>query len=259
MPVRDATARVSPVLNQKAAMSRVPISVIVTTFNNARTLPALLESVRWADEVLIVNSFSTDATQLIAQKYGARFVQYKFRGYGPQKQLAMDLAAHDWVLLLDADERVTPELAQEIASLNTQGFSKSGYSIPRQEQIFWRMSSLKVRANGYLRLFDRRQTAMNEVPVHAAPMTTGAVGRTQHSFQHFGDTSIHAKVARVNSYSTGLVGFKARSNPLLMVFYFPVVILQDLCVEARVSQWLGRVHQRDGDGVLQLAQGGEKL
>lgn len=221
-------------------MSRVPISVIVTTFNNERTLPALIESVRWADEILIVDSFSTDATQSIATAAGAKFVQYKFRGYGPQKQLAMDLARYDWVLLLDADERVTKELAQELSDMNARGFTADAYTIPRQEQVYWRMSSLNVRMNRFLRLFDRRKTKMNTIPVHAAPECTGIVATTRHPFQHFGETSIHSKVARVNAYSTGLVGSKKRKSPLLMTLYFPSVFFKSYVLKRGfLNGWAG--------------------
>ena len=85
-------------------IDRAQLSVFVTTFNNGRTLAACLESVRWADEIVVLDSFSADDTLAIARRHGARISQHEFLGYGAQKRLALAATAHDWVLLLDADE-----------------------------------------------------------------------------------------------------------------------------------------------------------
>src|SRR6185369_16448638 len=83
---------------------RPPISAVVTTFNNAGTLPACLESLRFCDEIVLLDSGSDDASRSIAENYSARVFIEPFKGYSAQKQSAIDKAAHDWVLLLDADE-----------------------------------------------------------------------------------------------------------------------------------------------------------
>jgi len=112
------------------------LSVFITTFNNAHTLPTCLDSVRWADEIVVLDSFSTDATPQIATEYGCSFFQHKFLGYGPQKQLALEHTSHRWVLLLDADEALSPALQQEIQALLAQNPGMAGYELPRQEQMF---------------------------------------------------------------------------------------------------------------------------
>ena len=119
-----------------------PLSVVVTTYNNARTLPACLQSVQWADEIVLLDSFSTDDSVEVARRFGATVHQHEFLGYGRQKQMALDLATHRWALLLDADEMLTPELQEEIRQLMRSGPEADGYSLPRVEQMFWRMSSV---------------------------------------------------------------------------------------------------------------------
>ena len=207
-----------------------PISVFITTFNNARTLPACLESVKWADEVVVLDSYSTDETPAIAQRYGCKFLQHKFLGYGPQKQLALENTAHRWALLLDADEALSPALIDEIQDLRARGFDADGYEIPRQEQMFWRMSSPKVRMNGFLRLFDKRRGRVSDMPVHAAPKVDGRIKWLKHPFYHYAETSLHVKVEKINAYSTGLVADKVkrrfRPSPWKMALYLPYAFLR---------------------------------
>ena len=96
---------------------RQPLSVAIITLNAATQLEACLRSVRFADEIVVVDSGSTDGTQALAERCGARVIAQDWLGFGRQKHFAVDAAAHDWVLCLDADERVTPELQASIESL----------------------------------------------------------------------------------------------------------------------------------------------
>lgn len=206
------------------------LSAFVTTYNNADTLGVCLESVKWADEIVVLDSFSTDATLTIAEGYQARIFQHAFLGYGAQKQSALEKTSHRWVLLLDADEALSPELQQEIRTLLTQEPACAGYQLPRQEQMFWRMASTASRLNGFLRLFDKSKGRISTMPVHAAPEVDGVVGRLRHPFYHYGETDIHTKVDKINAYSTGLVADKVakkrRGNPWIMVVYPPLFFLR---------------------------------
>src|SRR5947207_15934246 len=91
-----------------------PVTAYTLTFNEARQIRAVLESLKWADEVILVDSFSTDGTVEIAREFNARILNEKFCGFGKLRNLALDAAKHDWIFSLDADERCTPELAAEI-------------------------------------------------------------------------------------------------------------------------------------------------
>ncbi len=184
------------------------LSVFVTTYNNARTLPACLESLQWADEVLVLDSYSSDATVAIAQAYGCVVHQHEFLGYGRQKQLALDKTRHDWVLFLDADEVLSEALCTEIKSLLEHEPVADGYLIARREQLFWRMCSPATAMNHYLRLFNKHKTRFSTMPVHAAPHSTGHTEKLKAPFYHFGEPDIHTKVDKINAYSSGLVAEK---------------------------------------------------
>lgn len=224
------------------------LSVFITTYNNADTLDACLSSVAFADEVLVLDSFSTDVTPEICKRHGVRFIQYEFLGYGRQKQLALEHTTHEWILFLDADEMVSPELADEIEALKSDmklgAGGLRGYTMPRNEQVFWRMSSIHTRKNAYLRLFRRDAGSFDEMPVHATVRVDGKLGELSGQFFHFGETDIHAKVAKVNAYSTGLVkdklSKKQRASPWVMVLYPPLFFVRSFFFKRGVSNgWAG--------------------
>jgi glycosyltransferase involved in cell wall biosynthesis len=206
------------------------LSVCITTFNNERTLRACLESIKWADEIVVLDSHSTDKTLEIAAAYNSRILKHVFMGYGKQKQMALDAAANRWVLLLDADEALSPELQDQVRELMRNGPQADGYELPRQEQLFWRMISPKTRMNYFLRLFDRFKCRMSEMPIHAAPKLNGVVKRLHGVFYHYGEIDIHTKVEKLNGYSTGVVADKLskgkKANPWILVFYPPVYFLR---------------------------------
>ncbi len=221
------------------------LSTFITTYNNELTLASCLDSVKWADEVVVLDSYSNDRTVQIAEQYGCRVVQHEFLGYGPQKQLALEHTQYDWVLLLDADEQLSPALQLEIQSLMARGPDANGYELPRQEQMFWRMCSPKARLNGFLRMFDKRKGHVSDMPIHAAPKVKGRIGRLQHPFYHFGERDIHTKVEKINMYSTGLVADKVRKGkramPWLMLILYPPIAFLRLYLFKRnfINGWAG--------------------
>jgi len=221
-----------------------PLSVFVTTFNNARTLGPCLESVKWADEVLVLDSFSDDDTLAIARAHGCRIMQHEFLGYGRQKQLALDNTRHDWVLFLDADEALAPELVEELRQLLATGPTVDGYEIPRQEQLFWTMCSRTTAMNHYLRLFNKHRARFSSMPVHAAPELDGRSLELVNPFYHFGEPDIHTKVEKINAYSTGLVEDKLargkKPNPFLLIVYPPLFFFKLFILKRNfVNGWGG--------------------
>ena len=191
-------------------MPRQPLSAVVTTLDNAATLEACLASLRFCDEIVLLDSGSRDETVAIAERHGARIFVEPFTGYGPQKQSAVDKATHDWVLLLDADEHLT-EAGRDRIERELQAPRADGYRLPRTEWLFWRWSHPLARANWQLRLFRRSRAAMNAVPVHAAPqLATGAPIDLDAPFRHYGERMLADRVEKVNRYSSGLVVHKHR-------------------------------------------------
>ena len=206
------------------------LSVFIITYNCARTLGACLDSAKWADEIVMLDSASTDGTLELAKQYGCRVFQTDFLGYGKTKQLAIDKTCNNWVLHLDADEMLSPELQDEIRALLASGPPAAGYLIPRLDQLFWEMNNPHVRLNSQLKLFDKRRGRMGDMAVHADPEVDGKVEKLKNVFYHFSEVDIHTKVEKINGYSTGLVADKLakgqRPSPWILVFYPPLVFLQ---------------------------------
>ena len=226
-------------------MIRTPLSAVVTTFNNAATLDACLGSLGFADEVLVLDSGSSDGSIEIAKRRGARVLIEPFKGYGPQKQSAIDQAAHDWVLLLDADEALTAAGARRVHD-ELAAPHASGYDLPRCERMFWRWQHPWSKHNHHLRLFDRRVHRMGGDPVHAAPRRDGGrVVRLDALLLHQGEIDIASKVDRINRYSSGLaVGRSRRGTSLLlklrMLAYPPLVLMKHWLLKRQfLNGWAG--------------------
>jgi glycosyltransferase involved in cell wall biosynthesis len=232
-------------------MPRESLSAVVTTLDNAATLERCLASVSWADEIVLLDSGSHDATLEIAQKYKCRIFHEAFKGYSAQKQSAIDKASRAWVLLLDADEALTERAraAIEVALENPQ---VSGFRLPRREQMFWRFQHRWARVNTHLRLFDRRRGRMNDVPVHAAPEVDGPTRILRAAeFLHYGEPDIHTKVDKINQYSSGLVAHKLgrgqRFAGPMMLLYPPLFFLRQYFVKRYfLNGWAGFINAATG-------------
>jgi glycosyltransferase involved in cell wall biosynthesis len=192
-------------------MNQPPLSAVVTTLDNAGTLDACLASLAFCDEIVVLDSGSTDATREIAGRHGARVCVEPFKGYGPQKQSAVDKATHDWVLLLDADEFLAPGAA-EVIRTELAAPRADGYRLPRREWLFWRWPHPASVPNWQLRLFRRSCGALNAVPVHAAPEVRGVVRDLPAGFHHYGEPELAVRVDKINRYSSGLVAHKRRGR-----------------------------------------------
>ena len=230
------------------ALTLEKISVFVTTYNNERTLAACLESVKWADEIVVLDSLSNDATLEIAQGYGCRIFQHPFMGYSKQKQMALNHTTHRWVLLLDSDEALALPLQEEIKRLQITELGTNnginGYEFPRLEQVFWRMNHPGVRLNHFLRLFDKTKGKISTASIHESPEVDGAIKRINLEFYHYGETSIHLKVDKTNKYSTAMIQHKiakgVRANPWIMVFYPPLYFLRTYVFKRNfLNGWAG--------------------
>ena len=186
---------------------RSPFTLCVTTLDNAATLDRCLGSAAFADEIVVLDSGSSDDTVAIATRYGARVASQPFAGYGPQKLVAIRLASHRHVLLLDADE----ELGEDARVAILRALERpeaSGWTLRRREQLFWRLQARHARHNPMLRLFDRERVRFSDDPIHAAPVVEGKVVALDATFLHWGEPDITTKVDKVNRYSSGMVGHR---------------------------------------------------
>jgi (heptosyl)LPS beta-1,4-glucosyltransferase len=181
----------------------VKLTVTVITHNEAAHIAAALESVSWADEIIVVDSRSTDDTVAIARRQATRVDVREWPGYSAQKNYAADLASNDWILSIDADERVTPELASEIRTLLARGPDRPGYRIPR---LTWYLGRWIRGTDWYpdyqLRLYDRRAGRWNGRSVHESVDLQGAPGVLRHELQHHAYRDIAHHLETIDRYTT---------------------------------------------------------
>ncbi len=177
------------------------LSAVVTTFNNADSIETCLASVLFCEEIVVLDSGSSDDTRAIAERLGARVIVEPFKGYSAQKQSAIDHASHDWVVLLDSDEWLDVEAQRAIQDALVRPLW-SGYELSRREWLFWRWQAAHSRHNRYLRLFDRRHARMSTQRVHERAVVDGDVGKLGGILWHRGDRDIAGKVGKGNRYSS---------------------------------------------------------
>lgn len=183
--------------------SRQKLSVTVITLNAASQLGPCLESVSaWADEIVVVDSGSTDGTQALATSFGAKVMEQGWLGFGPQKQWAVDHASHDWVLCLDADERVSPALAASIQNTLISP-THAAYRFPRCNRFLGRYLR---HGEGYpdwsLRLFHRQQGRWSDDAVHEKVVVNGTVGHLDGDLMHDSAESLATYLAKQNRYTS---------------------------------------------------------
>ncbi len=178
------------------------LTVTVITHNEAAHIDDALASVAWADEIIVVDSHSTDETVAIARRRATRVDVRDWPGYGAQKNYAAEAAANDWILSIDADERVTPDLADEIRAV-LAGPAASGYRIPRVTYYLGRwIRSTDWYPDYQLRLYDRRAGRWNGRRVHESVDLTGMPGQLRHDLQHFAYRNISHHLATIDRYTT---------------------------------------------------------
>ncbi len=145
----------------------MPVTATVITFNEAANIRAALESLSWADEIIVVDSQSSDGTAAIARSFTDHVIVRPWPGYVAQKNFAAEQASNDWIFSLDADERVTPQLAREVAALVAAGPKAAGYRVPRVTfhlGRWWR--STDWYPDYQLRFYDRRRARWSGKYVH---------------------------------------------------------------------------------------------
>lgn len=178
------------------------LSAVIITRDAGGQLKACLESLTFADEILVVDSGSRDNTVPLAISHGARVLHQEWLGYGPQKQFAVEQARHDWVLSLDADERVSDTLRESIRR-ELSAPRNQVYVMPRCNRF---MSRWLRHGEGYpdlsLRLFHRGHARWSDDPIHEKVIADGPVGRLQGDLLHESHTTIADYLAKQNRYTS---------------------------------------------------------
>ncbi len=180
-----------------------PVSATLITFNEERNIEAALRSVSWAEEIVVVDSGSTDATLEICGKYTKRILHRVWTGYIDQKNFAADQAGHNWILSLDADERLSPGLISEIEALRLGEPSRAGYRIPRVAYFLGRWIRHGDWYPDYqLRLFDRRRGRWQGGSVHESVKIGEEPGVLRGEIYHYTYHSLADYLKRLEVYST---------------------------------------------------------
>jgi glycosyltransferase involved in cell wall biosynthesis len=184
---------------------RVPVTVMIFTLNEEVHLPSCLAALHWADDVVIVDSFSSDQTEAIARAQGARVFQNRFTGFGSQRNWALEHCAprHDWILILDADERVTPELAAEIARVTADApMSVGAFRLKRRLYMWGRwLRHSSLYPNWVVRLIHRDRVRYEDRGHAETQMVKGEVRELEHDLIDENLRSIDEWFERQNRYA----------------------------------------------------------
>ncbi len=178
------------------------LSIVMITYNSERYLKESLGSALFADEVLILDAGSQDNTLEIARALGAKVYQEPWRGFGRQKQRAVELARNDWVFVLDSDEIITEELKREILGV-LQNPEYDGYLVPRLNYFFGKpVKRCGLYPDYSLRLFNKKSGRFTEDPVHERVVINGKIGKLKNHMLHYAYESVEEFIEKQNRYST---------------------------------------------------------
>lgn len=179
------------------------LSVVIITKNEEANIRRCLESVKWADEIILIDSDSTDRTVEIANEYKAKVLSIKWSGFGLAKQFGVDQATKKWILSIDADEVLTPELAEEIKKVVSSDNQNNGYYMPRKTNFMGRW----IKHCGWypdllLRLFLKSKGRFDGATVHERVVLEGQSGVLKSDLLHYSNPSLEHYLKKYNLYTT---------------------------------------------------------
>ncbi|MBI5198793.1 MAG: glycosyltransferase family 2 protein, partial [Nitrospirae bacterium] len=212
------------------------LSVAIITYNEEEKIQDCLESIKWADEIVVVDSFSTDKTLDICRQYTDKVFQHEWSGFSYQKNHAIDVTTNPWVLILDADERVSEGLRKEIKEVLEKDFGVDGYFMPRKSYFLGRW----IRYGGWypdysIRLFRKDRGRFEQREVHESIRIDGKTGKLKNPLEHFTYRNLSEYIQRMDRYATlaaiEMNGEGRRSGPGNILFrpiltFFRMYILQ---------------------------------
>ncbi len=179
------------------------ISAIIIAGDEEKNIRDCLESVKWCDEIILVDSESKDKTVEIAKEFTGKVFVKKWEGFAVQKRFSLEKASNEWVLSIDADERVSDGLRKEIEKLLSNEPESDGYKIPRENYFL----NKPIKSCGWypdyqLRLFKKSKTKVTDRKVHEGFVVEGRVDKLHNVLIHFTHQSISETISKINQYST---------------------------------------------------------
>lgn len=187
---------------------KLPISVIIITKNESDIIADTINSViDWVDEVVLVDSFSDDGTDMIAKNIGANVTQQSWLGYGPQKRYAEELAKNNWILNIDADELVTPELKKEIIEIFTNPLQQDGFKVPIKDQFIGSERLSSYTPYNPVRLYNKTVGRYRNSNVHDRVVMPASanINKLKNCIAHRSFRSFRKRVEKMNDYSDAQV------------------------------------------------------
>ncbi|MES2517926.1 MAG: glycosyltransferase family 2 protein [Bacteroidota bacterium] len=209
------------------------ISVVIITLNEERIIERTLKAIHsWVDEIIVVDSGSTDRTLEIAQQYKCKTMYRKFDGDGPQKYFGVNQTVNDWVFVLDADEEVTPELRDEIEKTLSNPNDYNGFYVPISLIFLGRLMRYGAEYKmPHLRLFNKKFGNFNDKFVHGGAVVEGQLATFNNHVLHYSYKDLHDYLQRLNYYTTRTAQMMYDSGKkgsiLQVLFRFPVTFLKE--------------------------------
>lgn len=178
------------------------ISAVVLTYNSSYNIKRCLESVQWADEIVVIDSFSIDETVSIAKQHNAKVIEREYSGYSRQIEFGMQNSKNEWILILDSDEEVSGELRQEIESLDEKSIGVTGFEIPRHVFFIGKWINHGGWYPDYqFRLFDRRKADIKHYEVHGS-FQSQSKSKLKGKIYHYTYRNLFDYIERINKYTS---------------------------------------------------------
>ncbi len=201
------------------------VSVVLVTLNEERHIDRCLESVRWADEIVVVDSFSWDRTVDRARRYTDKVIQHEYLGYTRQLVRGIEYATGEWILLIDGDEEVSEELAAEIRTVMRSPGAEVGYELLRKPHAFGKW----IEHGGWYpdwqyRFFRKDGCIVNHEEVHGGFAPRGPHGRLKSPVYHYTYETIHDYLARMNEYTSLQISNRLKANPAAHARWYNMVL-----------------------------------
>ena len=184
-------------------MNSQKISAAILTFNNEKHIENVLKKLYWCDEIIIMDSYSTDATLDICKKYNATVFQNKFEGFGAQKQLLMSKCKNEWIISIDSDEILSDELIKNITNLTLKNFNdNAGFLIKRRHIFLNRRFNHGKESNIWiLRLFNKTKGGVTDNVVHESIQITGATAKVNGDLLHYTIDELKEAISKMDRYA----------------------------------------------------------
>jgi len=179
------------------------ISAVIIAMNEEDNLGRCLDSIKWVDEIIVIDSGSTDRTREIALKAGARVYEIEWKGFGEAKRYGVSKAEGEWILSLDADEEMTPGVIEEIQAIIRDGATLPAYYMPRRTMFLGRwISHCGWYPDRVMRLFLRSRANFNEATVHEKVIFEGTAGYLRNEIRHYSYPTLEHYLRKFNRYTT---------------------------------------------------------